>query len=209
MAFLRAKTAAAAGLAAGVLGLIAFEADRGAAFAPERGAATHHDGAPLVSSAQTVAQSVRVFGEIEHHDGAPAAVFRAPGGVAAAMATGEVVEVSSGTGATMTGKVHSVAAPDGDAGFIAVVALDPEACMPLGTDVDAVIAMGEVRAHQIPATLVVSDGGGGVGVHVLDDGDQVIFLPVQLLRAGPKGLWVTGLPEVIRVVPPPSDHSPA
>ncbi len=58
----------------------------------------------------------------------------------------------------------------------------------------------EIQGHQIPRALLVLNDAGELGVRAVSDSDEVVFHAVEILRDGPDGLWVTGLPERLRII---------
>ncbi len=72
--------------------------------------------------------------------------------------------------------------------------------MPAGLSAEVVIPVETVPAHRISAALVQLDAQGNIGVYSVDDSDRIAFLPINVVRARADGIWVTGLPEQIRIV---------
>ncbi len=55
-------------------------------------------------------------------------------------------------------------------------------------------------AHRVqPSVLSLSDEGD-LGVKTVDEADQVVFMPVDIVRAEENTIWLTGLPEYVRVI---------
>ena len=54
-------------------------------------------------------------------------------------------------------------------------------------------------AHRLPQSALTLDDDGRIGVRVAE-GDTARFLPVQILRDTPDGMWVSGLPEQAGVI---------
>ena len=57
-----------------------------------------------------------------------------------------------------------------------------------------------IPAHRISPAVLALDDVGGVGVRIVDGGNVVRMLPVQVIKNDPDGVWVTGLPEVATVI---------
>ena len=53
--------------------------------------------------------------------------------------------------------------------------------------------------HLSPAVLALDDKGG-VGVRILDAGNVVHFVSVNIIKDDAKGIWVTGLPDVATLI---------
>lgn len=69
-----------------------------------------------------------------------------------------------------------------------------------GLTADLRIPLNPVGGHFIsPAFLVLSDSGV-VGVMYADAGDVARFAPVEIIKTTPRGIWVGGLPEVVRLI---------
>jgi multidrug efflux system membrane fusion protein len=62
------------------------------------------------------------------------------------------------------------------------------------------VVYGRMRAHRLPASLLALDEQGRVGVKAVDQNDQVVFHPAEIVRAEGDALWVAGLPERLRVI---------
>ncbi|MGQ9368661.1 efflux RND transporter periplasmic adaptor subunit [Azospirillum sp. ST 5-10] len=62
------------------------------------------------------------------------------------------------------------------------------------------LPVGQRPAHFVsPSALSLADDGG-VGVKVVDAEDRVRFLPVEIAGTTPDGVWLTGLPEELRLI---------
>lgn len=58
----------------------------------------------------------------------------------------------------------------------------------------------EIRGHRVsPATLSLSENGD-VGIKIVDAAGQVAFHKIEIKQDTPEGIWVTGLPERVRVI---------
>lgn len=69
-----------------------------------------------------------------------------------------------------------------------------------GLTVSVRIGLGEVQAHQISPALFALDDQGEIGVHILDNSGRVEFHPLRIIEDDPAGMWVTGLPQTIRLI---------
>jgi multidrug efflux system membrane fusion protein len=52
----------------------------------------------------------------------------------------------------------------------------------------------------VSAAVLVLDDTGALGVQTVDDADIVRFHAASIARAGPDSVWLTGLPERIRLI---------
>jgi len=72
--------------------------------------------------------------------------------------------------------------------------------LPSGLSAEVTLPVETVTAHRVSPALGRLDEQGRLGVHVLDDEDRIAFLPVEVVRARGDGVWITGLPERVRIV---------
>lgn len=85
--------------------------------------------------------------------------------------------------------------------FAIELALDnPDERVPLGASAELVLALETVRAHPVSPALLALDDAGALGVKVIDADNRVRFHHVQVVRAEPDTVWVSGLPEQVRIV---------
>ena len=69
-----------------------------------------------------------------------------------------------------------------------------------GLSAELVIPVDAVPAHRISPAILTLGPNGEVGVKLVDDASTVRFTPVQILREGADGLWITGLPQDARMI---------
>ena len=62
------------------------------------------------------------------------------------------------------------------------------------------IARAAVMAHQVSPALLSLDDAGLLGIRILDDEDRIQYLHVDIVSDTQQGIWVTGLPQIIRLV---------
>lgn len=55
-------------------------------------------------------------------------------------------------------------------------------------------------AHRIPSALLALDDAGDLGVRILDGDNIVRFVNIEILKDGPEGIWVLGLPDPATVI---------
>lgn len=77
---------------------------------------------------------------------------------------------------------------------------NPDGRQPSGISGELHLPLETVLGHFLSPAQLALDAAGVLGVKVVDDGDRVAFLPVEILHSTPEGVWVTGLPEQIRVI---------
>ncbi|SRR5690554_223294 len=77
---------------------------------------------------------------------------------------------------------------------------NPERLRLAGATATLAVELGEVLAHAISPALLSLDRQGRLSVeHVGDDG-RIVQTPVERVRITPDAIWVTGLPEQVRIV---------
>jgi multidrug efflux system membrane fusion protein len=116
---------------------------------------------------------------------------------------GQSAEVSFITGETRAGTVSFVgAAADPETRTFAAeieVANDDRA-IPAGISAQVRIPRGEVEAHFLSPAILSLDPAGRLGIKTVTPENTVEFHPVEIVRAGTEGIWVTGLPDPARII---------
>jgi len=69
-----------------------------------------------------------------------------------------------------------------------------------GVTAEVRIRAGEVQAHLIPASVLMLDDSGELGVRVVDENNTVRFYNVDMVGDEGDGVWVTGLPETTLLI---------
>jgi len=70
-----------------------------------------------------------------------------------------------------------------------------------GSTVEVRIPVEKVKAHFIsPQLLVLGRGQNALGVMTVDDKNVVKFRKVGIVRAGAVGVWISGLPDKVRII---------
>jgi multidrug efflux system membrane fusion protein len=77
---------------------------------------------------------------------------------------------------------------------------NPDRDLPAGLSVSVRIPTEEVIAHKVSPALATLDEQGQVGLQAVDEDDRVVFYPVEIVRAEAGGVWVSGLPERVRLI---------
>lgn len=65
-----------------------------------------------------------------------------------------------------------------------------------GLTADIAVPVQQTVAHKISPALLTLDDEGNIGVRTINDGNEVEFYLVNIVREVPDGVWVSGLPEV-------------
>ena len=131
------------------------------------------------------------------------AVGDVPQQEAGAVALGQDVTVRLLDGRTVQGRITYLArvAETGTRSFrVEAEVPNPGGSLQSGVSAELRIAVGEQMGHFLSPAVLTLDDSGRVGVMVLADGDEVAFYPVALLRTQSDGVWVSGLPERVRVI---------
>lgn len=116
---------------------------------------------------------------------------------------GETAHASLPNGRTVDGKIRFVArtAENATRTFrVEVEVPNPEADIPAGQTADIAIETERVMAHRISIALVSIADDGRFGVKYVDDENRVRFLEADLVRSSPDAIWVTGLPNTLRLI---------
>jgi len=62
------------------------------------------------------------------------------------------------------------------------------------------VPVGEVQAHLISPALLALDTQGNIGIRTLSEDDEVEWNDIVIINDSGSGAWVTGLPEVARII---------
>ncbi|WP_245675834.1 efflux RND transporter periplasmic adaptor subunit [Halofilum ochraceum] len=96
--------------------------------------------------------------------------------------------------------VSRVARPGTRTFRVEVEVPNPGRALPSGISAEVEIPTEEVDAHKVSAAVISLDDAGRVGAKTVDADNQVVFHPIEVIRTAPDGVWVTGLPERIRLI---------
>lgn len=69
-----------------------------------------------------------------------------------------------------------------------------------GVSAELRLAVDRLAAHRISPSVLVLDDEGTLGVKIIDARDRVAFKPAEIVRAEGDQIWLTGLPETIRLI---------
>ena len=77
---------------------------------------------------------------------------------------------------------------------------NPSGRMAAGASAEIRLSLESIPAHRVsPSVLALADDGT-LGVKTVDDQDMVVFFPVDIAKAGENDVWLTGLPEQVRLI---------
>ena len=77
---------------------------------------------------------------------------------------------------------------------------NPDGAIRDGLTAEIGISATGTDAHLVPGSALTLDDSGRLGLRTVDDDARVRFLPVQVVRDTPQGMWVTGLPESVDII---------
>ncbi len=86
---------------------------------------------------------------------------------------------------------------------------NPDLSIRDGQTAEILIQSSGRMAHLLPQSSLTLDDEGNLGVRVAEGGetgDVARFVPVEMLRDTPEGVWLTGLPDVARVIVSGQDY---
>ena len=77
---------------------------------------------------------------------------------------------------------------------------NPDGSLPAGVTAEIRISGEPVMAHKVSPSLLNLETDGSLGVKTLDENNKVVFNPVEIARSETDGIWITGLPEIARII---------
>ena len=107
------------------------------------------------------------------------------------------------TGQTVSGHVRYVAAESDATTRTFRVELEvpnPDGALLSGVSAEIRIPMEATAAHRVSPALLALDDHGRLGVKSVGDAELVEFHPVEIVRTDGSGIWVSGLPDPVRVI---------
>ncbi len=120
-----------------------------------------------------------------------------------ALQVGQQVKIRLLDGRELSGELSfiSYAADNATRSFyIEVSVANPQLWRIAGASATVDIALDSVPAHKVSPALLSLDNAGQLTVATVDDNQQVVFYPVQILTADTDGAWVSGLPPRAQIV---------
>lgn len=107
------------------------------------------------------------------------------------------------TGQTVSGRVRYVAAESDATTRTFRVELEvpnPDGVLLSGVSAEIRIALETTQAHRVSPALLALDDRGRLGIKSVGDVGVVDFHPVEIVRTDGDGIWVSGLPDPVRVI---------
>ncbi len=77
---------------------------------------------------------------------------------------------------------------------------NPQRLLNAGSSAELRIAVARDAAHFLSSAVLSLNGSGEVGVKSVNDEGLVRFHPIELVRTEANGVWVSGLPERLRII---------
>ena len=107
------------------------------------------------------------------------------------------------TGQTVSGRVIYVAAESDATTRTFRVELEvpnPDGRLLSGISSEIRIPLAATQAHRVSPALLALDDHGRLGVKSVGDAGVVEFHPVEIMSTDGDGVWVSGLPDPVRVI---------
>ncbi len=83
---------------------------------------------------------------------------------------------------------------------VEVVVPNPDYRLRDGRTAEIRVPVETIRAHSLSPSFLVLDTDGRLGIRTVADNNRVIFYPVHIVSESGNRLWVTGLPDTVRVI---------
>lgn len=81
-----------------------------------------------------------------------------------------------------------------------ITVANPDGKIPAGLSAQVYIPTGESQGHFISPAILSLSTEGLLGVKAVDEGNRVLFYPVEIIRAETDGVWIDGLPEALDII---------
>ena len=116
---------------------------------------------------------------------------------------GDAGEARLLTGQTVQGRMRYVASESDETTRTFRFELEvpnPEGALLSGISAAIRIPVAATPAHQVSPALLALDEHGRLGIKSVSDAGVVEFHPVEILRTGTDGIWLSGLPDPVRII---------
>ncbi|MEP3071157.1 efflux RND transporter periplasmic adaptor subunit [Maricaulis sp.] len=107
------------------------------------------------------------------------------------------------TGQTIEGTIRFVerrADPATRTFRVELEAPNPDHAIRSGITAEIRLSLPEEPAHRVPASILALNAEGVLGVRIVEEGNRVRFVPVELLSDDGEQVWVAGLPRHAEVI---------
>lgn len=129
--------------------------------------------------------------------------FRVPQQARGRLSEGQEAAVRFITGEERTGRLTflgGAADPETRTFAAEVEVANADGAVPAGVSAELRLPTGEARAHFLSPAILSLSAEGRLGIKTVDPEDRVVFRPVEILRAQTDGVWVSGLPDKVRII---------
>lgn len=119
------------------------------------------------------------------------------------LALGQSARVAFVTGETREGQVRFIApaAERGTRTFsVEVEVANPDGAVPAGISAEVSLPVGTVDAHFVSPAILSLGTDGTLGIKTVGPRSEVVFHPVELVRAQTDGIWIAGLPDEATII---------
>ncbi len=72
--------------------------------------------------------------------------------------------------------------------------------IPAGLTGQMYIPVETIKAHYLSSAMLSLNDQGVLGIKIVDEQDTVLFVPSKLVKADANGVWLSGLPDVARII---------
>ena len=120
-----------------------------------------------------------------------------------ALKTGQEVTVKLITGKTLPGKltfISSVADSESRSFKVEARVGNPDGSIAAGVSASVIVPVANIQAAFLTPSALVLGNNGELGVKIVNDKNEVDFLPVVLESTSLDGAWVTGIADGTRVI---------
>ena len=119
------------------------------------------------------------------------------------VARGDIATIQLATGENITGKIAFIEAkadPSTRTFRAEIHVPNDDLALKAGVTGTVRIKSGLTLAHQVPGNILAIADSGDVGIRYIDGSNIVRFASVETIDEDASGLWVTGLPETVRII---------
>lgn len=116
---------------------------------------------------------------------------------------GDAAEVAIANGHNAQGRVRfvsAVASPETRTYRVDIELDSNGTSVPDGVTSEVTLTLASVRATSVPRSSLVFSAQGQLGLRTVGDDNVVGFTAVKIAEDGPERVWVTGLPDVARII---------
>lgn len=116
---------------------------------------------------------------------------------------GDTATIQLATGENITGKIAFIEAkadPSTRTFRAEIHVPNDDLALKAGVTGTVRIKSGLTLAHQVPGNILAIADSGDVGIRYIDGSNIVRFASVETIDEDANGLWVTGLPETVRII---------